>query len=1140
MAITTTGYQTPATSREGLKPSVYDKIILIGPDVDPRLAGQGIFYALEKDIAAQAYAPEIYAARLKQRGFSDESAQAFTQAYVQKDINIAKDWANAKAAEVYENDVRTQVAAQIKAKNEVEGEGWTMRDGTAAKTDYNVKMSLAPNVRDLSKITTDEISADLEYLAGKHGEIFDKPSDVFRLIREIKNDPTHFFTNNRLDYALIVKRLKNNKIGKLAIDKQSGEAKHATRVKDKDLKRLDRVSKEKSENAGIIQTFARPGSKLENQGLGYQDETIISQKGNLVNEAEINGLRDSVSSIGDNASRAGGRQAGDEQILRQGRRDTANASQTKRPAQSDGQVEQPGAAKADGQTNAAAAGEQVVEKQGSSASVGGGLAANSNAHLGSGLVAGTLNSLDEDGIFSPERFAAGFLAGLLGGKAIATGLRKMTPKLYNQILGIAEKMPQMANGNPRLLGKLYSNGKDVSLNSFAGEKAITANVGKLDQAKAMLEKGADEAEIWQKTGWFKDKDGAWKFEIGDSNAKLNPNFQSGGRLGELLEHEELFKAYPELKDVRVVKIGDEIPSGAALSVKDAAQREKRGIYNVTYNDKTATLVRQDLDDINSALLYERGDKEVGAKHTRIRHLRDENKVGYVKDTELLNLGENIRAFIKKYKEPFMDKRGARIYEWQDENGVRFRVVVDNRRGNGQTPPPASESIITFYSDRNLKDRMDFKNPKVKYDVNLNEWHKDSAQIKHVKNDGNFSDSPNIYKSGKEGYYSPAKNEIGLRDIGDKSTLMHEVQHAIQEIEDFARGGNMAEARSYLLGKEGRKYEQELKGIDKTLSNLSLEAQHMRMRYGEIPQSQREYEYAKELFRGIDNREKAYMELSVLRDDLSKKLFEIDKKIRLQDIRETYRKIHGEAEARNVENRLNLDGETHPHETFDVNPNETIVSKEDGISYSRKIEEIKREHPNVEKELDESIAAMNKESFNDSNFKDGLISKFDTKEITTQELGKSVNLSDKQLAVLKNDIKNADFKVINESKIYFDKIGKDGDKKRFFVDIAEDGSLRVDGYSKKDIDSIPVKQSALEELADVGDKSRLKNMSFEVKAAYRNELDPIKKEAILKTAELNKLKKAAQSGDKAAAAKFEEFKARNLDENGNIKDGLSLC
>ena len=181
---------------------------------------------------------------------------------------------------------------QAEAKQEaVKGEGWTMKDGGEAKTDYVIKTDLAPNVRDLSKITTDEISADLEYLAGKHPEIFDKPSDVFRLVKDIKENPTHFFTNNRLDYALIVKRLKNNKIGKLAIDKQSGEVKHATKVKDKDLKRLAKVSEEKSGNAGIIQTFTRPGSKLENQGLGYQDEAIISQKGNLVNEKEANELK---------------------------------------------------------------------------------------------------------------------------------------------------------------------------------------------------------------------------------------------------------------------------------------------------------------------------------------------------------------------------------------------------------------------------------------------------------------------------------------------------------------------------------------------------------------------------------------------------------------------------------------------------------------------------------------------------------------------------------------------------------------------------------------------------------------------------------------------------------------------------------
>ena len=1292
MAITSTGYQAPATSRQGLKPSVYDKIILIGADVDPRLAGQGIFYAIEKDIAAQAYTPEIYAARLKQRGFSDESAQAFTQAYIQKDINIAKDYANGKAAEAYEEQIRKNLTREfeINAKNGVNinkdeayrqhpmirPDGPSIEQGGLKRDKLTVAREKLASEINVDKLNDEQKDVYDVFIGNKDRMTLQGKdlNDLYMLERGSRNagvkkimikhagiEKTGGLTNEELLGIMDV--VRGGRIAEDSFEQFSDRIRYAYDLKENGVKFrvvIDEYNDGKKvfdyysdrnfvdyqqDRRGLARTFD-PHSRVQ---VPSATDEIISQKGNLVNETETNGLRDSVSSVGDNASRAGGRQASDEQILRQGRRDTTNASQTKRPAQSDEQVEQQWAAKADGQTDAAAATKQVVEKQGggnnevarrftiddainaklnfineNNLGKEGWLdklnavikkydlkeaetknefmgvmirdrfkygrefdfpsmkdvmpkisplkpqyheilngahkelneilknktipatreqnlkfhAANSNAHLGSGLVAGSLNSIDEDGNFSPERFAAGFLAGFAGGKAVATGLRKMTPKLYNQILGAAEKMPQMANGNPRLLGKLYSNGKDVSLNSFAGEKAITANVGKLDQAKAMLEKGADEVEIWQKTGWFKDKDGAWKFEIGDGKAKLNPGFQSGGRLGELLEHEELFKAYPELKDVTVVKIGDETPDGAALSVKDAAQKEKRGIYNVTYNDKTATLVRQDLDDINSALLYERGDKEVGAKHTRIRHLRDENKVGYVKDTELLNLGENIRAFIKKYEEPFIDKRGARIYEWQDENGVRFRVVVDNRRGNGQTPPPASESIITFYSDRNLKDRMDFKNPKVKYDVNLKEWHKDSAQIKHVDNNGNFSDSPNIYKSGKEGYYNPAKNEIGLRDLGDKSTLMHEVQHAIQEVEDFARGGNMAEARSYLLGKEGRKYEQELKGIDKTLSNLSLEAQHMRMRYGEIPQSEREYEYAKELFRGIDNREKAYMELSVLRDDLSKKLFEIDKKIRLQDIRETYRKIHGEAEARNVENRLNLDGKTHPHETFDVNPNETIVSKEDGISYSRRIEEIKREHPNVEKELDESIAAMSKESFNDVNFKNSLLKTIDDfiaetkgrpasgdfigvqgmksppvrtglarpRSLATQELGKSVNLSDKQLAILKNDMKNADFKVINESKIYFDKIGKDGDKKRFFVDIAQDGSLRVDAYAKSQIDNIPVKQSALEELAGVGDAARLKNMSFEVKAAYRNELDPIKKEAILKTAEYNALKK----------------------------------
>ena len=1073
-----------------------------GADVDPRLAGQGIFYALEKDIAAQAYTPEIYAARLKQRGFSDESAQAFTQAYVKKDINIAKDWANGKAAEVYENNVRTQVAAEIKAKNEIEGEGWTMKDGGEAKQYAEHKFEPEKWINDLSGVLSDEWIANLKSLALKHPEMFRSEADVFRVIKEIKDNPTHFFKNNRDDAALIAKELKDEKAGNIVIKKDDGRIVHVNKTRKSDIARLQRNNEKALEGTptpSILDAEINPAQTR--RFAATPNDGIILQKGNLVNEAETNGLRDSVSSVGDNASRAGGRQAGDEQILRQGRRDTPNASQTKRPAQSDEQVEQQWAAKADGEADAAASGEQVVEKQRGGASIGGGLTANSNAHLGSGMVAGTLNSVDEEGNFSPERFAAGFLAGLAGSKAVATGLRKMTPKLYNQILGVAEKMPQMANGNPRLLGRLYSNGKDVSLNSFAGEKAITANVGKLDQAKAMLEKGADEVEIWQKTGWFKDKDGAWKFEIGDGNAKLNPNFQSGGRLGELLEHEELFKAYPELKDVKVVKIGDKAPKGTALSVKDAAQREKRGIYNVAFNNKKSTIILKDLDAINEIIKFEKGKADYtahgerksgyGALHIQ-KHLDTQNN-GWVTKQEYLDMGQMLR---KSTMEEADDKR---IYTYFNDEGVRFRVVI----GIGKN----KERVISFYSNRKpLKAGLSYNSQN--YDGNL------------PLNDDI------IAQNGAKGYYNPAKNEIGLSDLSDKSALMHEVQHVIQEMEDFARGGSRERIEGLLWYESGRlAYDlkklappPEFYVLEKkrtALSSKLFQAQDKVIEQNPLMEDniidnivdkknidELNLKNTKELneLKGVLAE---YRDTNNALDDMLKNhpIFKERKKISdkldalvKKDPYEEYKKLLGEVEARNVQNRLNLDNKLHPHET--------IVNKEDGISYSRKIEEIKREHPNVEKELDESIAAMRKESFNDSNFKDGLISKFDTKEITTQELGKSVNLSDKQLAVLKNDIKNADFKVISDSKIYFDKIGKDGDKKRFFVDIAQDGSLRVDAYAKSQIDNIPVKQSALEELAGTGDAARLKNMSFEVKAAYRNELDPIKKEAILKTAELN--------------------------------------
>lgn len=170
----------------------------------------------------------------------------------------------------------------------------------------------------------------------------------------------------------------------------------------------------------------------------------------------------------------------------------------------------------------------------------------------------------------------------------------------------------------------------------------------------------------------------------------------------------------------------------AITNPKAIQKEKRGIYNVTYNSKAATPIKQDLNSVEDALRYAKGDKNKGAGHIRIRHLKDKNAEGYVSQSELLNMGENMRKYLDKYKEPFIDKNGLKIYEWQDKDGVRFRAVIAPKKGSPTTQTITStlngsdeaakkglnpnsslysnDDIITFYSDRNLKKPMEFKTP----------------------------------------------------------------------------------------------------------------------------------------------------------------------------------------------------------------------------------------------------------------------------------------------------------------------------------------------------------------------------------------------------------------------------------------------
>lgn len=93
---------------------------------------------------------------------------------------------------------------------------------------------------------------------------------------------------------------------------------------------------------------------------------------------------------------------------------------------------------------------------------------------------------------------------------------------------------------------------------FAGEKAKTANLASLERAKQEKESELQPSEmIWRSTGWHQGPDGKWRFEIDDSKARFGD--ESSNRLGEFLLHDDLYEAYPELREIRVEKLGEDEP-----------------------------------------------------------------------------------------------------------------------------------------------------------------------------------------------------------------------------------------------------------------------------------------------------------------------------------------------------------------------------------------------------------------------------------------------------------------------------------------------------------------------------------------------------------------------------------------------------
>ncbi len=99
-------------------------------------------------------------------------------------------------------------------------------------------------------------------------------------------------------------------------------------------------------------------------------------------------------------------------------------------------------------------------------------------------------------------------------------------------------------------------GDGNTLRMFAGPMSETADKAMLSQAKKMESDGLGRDAIWETTGWFKDKDKKWKYEISDRDSEFDFGELKGTQnveLNKALNHKELFKAYPWLENTPIGK-----------------------------------------------------------------------------------------------------------------------------------------------------------------------------------------------------------------------------------------------------------------------------------------------------------------------------------------------------------------------------------------------------------------------------------------------------------------------------------------------------------------------------------------------------------------------------------------------------------
>ena len=307
--------------------------------------------------------------------------------------------------------------------------------------------------------------------------------------------------------------------------------------------------------------------------------------------------------------------------------------------------------------------------------------------------------------------------------------------------------------------------------SFGGKNAKTADVGSLQKAETLEKDGVSAEEIRKAAGWGRGLDNKWKFEIDDSKAKYKEEKIRLGKavnLNEVLEHKDLFKAYPDLKKVKV---------------KEISSLDARGVYSPNFdcifineNLPTQEKLKSLIHEVQHAIQVREGFAVGESPDSENRNQSaGEIEADDVKSRQSMSKEERLNTFPKSMK----PNPNADVVFWDNGKGTNktkfsLKGNSDNENSNIDEKDVAAiqsigqlnlkeRGIINRYTYNKLAQKADMPVTKLAEDLPINSDGKINRADILAKAMNNVRDKNNLHNTENTSF-------IYVKDI-DKNILV---------------------------------------------------------------------------------------------------------------------------------------------------------------------------------------------------------------------------------------------------------------------------------------------------------------------------------------------------------------------------------